>query len=81
MLQVRNVPEQIHRTLKSRAAAEGLSPSDYMLREMRRIAERPTRQELNDRIAAGATLVTCDLRLASATGHGAEIAAVSPEPD
>ena len=46
MIQIRNVPEAIHRTLKARAANEGLSLSDYLLREMRRLTERPTTAEL-----------------------------------
>lgn len=40
-LQIRDVPETIHRELKSRAAALGLSLSDYALSELTRIAERP----------------------------------------
>ncbi len=51
MLQVRNVPEQVHRTLKARAAQAGLSLSDYVLAELRRVAERPTREELIARLA------------------------------
>jgi plasmid stability protein len=51
MLQVRNVPDALHRKLKSRAALEGISLSDYVLRELERIAERPTLKELAERIA------------------------------
>lgn len=50
MLQVRNVPDEIHRTLKARAALAGMSLSEYVLRELRRAAERPTTQELRRRI-------------------------------
>ncbi len=50
-IQVRNVPDTLHRKLKSRAAAEGLSLSDYLLREIEEIAERPTMKELAERIA------------------------------
>lgn len=50
MLQVRNVPDSLHRILKARAALEGLSLSDYVLRELRRTAERPTPEELRRRI-------------------------------
>jgi plasmid stability protein len=46
MIQVRNVPEEVHRTLKVRAAQEGLSLSDYILREISRAAGRPTLDEL-----------------------------------
>ena len=51
MIQIRNVPEQTHRRLKSRAAMEGMSMSDYILRELEHLAARPTLQELRDRIA------------------------------
>lgn len=51
MVQIRNVPDPIHRTLKSRAAREGLSLSDYLLRELRTIAARPTPAELMERLA------------------------------
>lgn len=52
MLQIRNVPEEVHRTLKSRAALAGMSLSEYALAELRRAAERPTREEVLARIAA-----------------------------
>ena len=52
LLQVRNVPDDLHRTLKSRAALAGMSLSDYALAELRRSAERPTREEVLARIAA-----------------------------
>ena len=45
MIQVRNVPAVIHRTLKVRAATAGMSLSDYLLKELREIAERPTLAE------------------------------------
>jgi antitoxin FitA len=51
MIQIRNVPDEIHATLKSRAALDGLSLSDYLLREMKRISERPTPMELRARRA------------------------------
>jgi antitoxin FitA len=41
MIQIRNVPERLHRKLKSRAALEGKSLSDYLLAELRHVAERP----------------------------------------
>lgn len=40
-IQIRNVPEAVHRTLRARAAAAGVSLSDYLLQEIARIAERP----------------------------------------
>jgi plasmid stability protein len=54
MIQVRNVPEAIHRKLKARAALVGMSLSDYLLTEIRRLAERPTLDELRQRLAARA---------------------------
>ena len=49
-IQIRNVPDALHRQLKSRAALAGMSLSDYLLREMRRVAERPTLDELRARV-------------------------------
>ena len=51
-LQIRNVPDDIHRTLKSRSALAGMSLSEYALAELRRAAERPSRDEILARIAA-----------------------------
>lgn len=51
MVQIRNVPDDVHRRLKSRAALAGMSLSDYILSELERSLERPTRQELLDRLA------------------------------
>jgi plasmid stability protein len=50
MIQVRNVPDGLHRTLKARAAMEGMSLSDYLLGEIREIAERPTLAEFRARL-------------------------------
>ncbi|MEX0697774.1 MAG: hypothetical protein WD099_09535 [Dongiaceae bacterium] len=50
MIQIRNVPEGLHRRLKARAALAGMSLSDYLLREIRRVAERPTLDELRARL-------------------------------
>ncbi len=51
MVQVRNVPDELHRTLKARAAMAGMSLSEYLLRELRQVAERPSREELGRRLA------------------------------
>ena len=51
-LQIRNVPEVIHRQLKSRAALEGQSLSEYALGELRRAIQRPTTRELAERVAS-----------------------------
>ena len=50
MIQVRNVPDALHRSLKARAAMAGMSLSDYLLGELREIAERPTLAELRERL-------------------------------
>ena len=50
MIQLRNVPDALHRTLKARAAMAGMSLSDYLLAGIREIAERPTLAELRDRL-------------------------------
>lgn len=52
MIQVRNVPDPLHRRLKSRAALEGLSLSEFLLRELEHVAERPTVRELAERLAS-----------------------------
>jgi antitoxin FitA len=51
MVQIRNVPDDVHRELKARAALEGLSLSDYLLREVRYLLERPTLENLRKRLA------------------------------
>jgi hypothetical protein len=51
MIQLRHVPDDLHRVLKARAALEGVSLSDYLLREIQRLAERPTVRELKLRLA------------------------------
>ena len=49
-IQIRNVPGQLHRRLKARAALSGMSLSDYLLDEISRVAERPTVEELSARL-------------------------------
>ncbi|MDE0161130.1 MAG: toxin-antitoxin system, antitoxin component [Acidimicrobiaceae bacterium] len=51
-LQIRNVPDELHRRLKARAALEGQSLSEYALGELRRAMQHPTRRELVERVAA-----------------------------
>ena len=51
MIQLRNVPDALHRRLKARAALEGMSLSEYLLGEVRRAAERPSLSELRQRLA------------------------------
>jgi antitoxin FitA len=57
MVQIRNVPQALHRRLKSRAALAGMSLSDYLLNEIRQAAERPTIDELRARLRSRAETV------------------------
>jgi antitoxin FitA len=50
MIQLRNVPDSLHRTLKARAAIAGMSLSDYLLAEIRGLADRPTIADLRERL-------------------------------
>lgn len=50
MVQIRNVPDDIHRTMKARAARAGMSLSDYLLGEVRAVAARPTIEEIGERL-------------------------------
>lgn len=50
MIQIRNVPNELHRRLKARAALAGMTLSDYLLHEVRRVAERPSLEELRARL-------------------------------
>jgi len=52
MVQIRNVPDEVHRRLKARAAMEGKSLSELALAELTRSLERPTRRELIERVQA-----------------------------
>jgi hypothetical protein len=52
MIQVRNVPDELHRSLKERAAREGTTMSDLILSELPRLAHRPSPQQLLERIRA-----------------------------
>ena len=45
MIQVRDVPEQVHTVLKARAVRERMSLSDFIKKELERIAERPSMRE------------------------------------
>jgi len=52
LVQIRDVPEPVHRVLKARAAASGMSFSEYLRAVLARTAERPTPDELAARIRA-----------------------------
>lgn len=81
MIQVRRVPEALHRKLKTRAAAAGMSLSDYLLAELRKIAEKPSRAEVLARIASRTPVRTreqaADLlrraRSSLTTNYGSEV--------
>ena len=49
-IQIRNVPDALHRRLKSRAALAGMSLSDYLLNHLRAVADQPTIEELRARL-------------------------------
>jgi plasmid stability protein len=51
MIQLRNVPDALHRRLKARAAMAGMSLSDYLLAEIKEIANKPTMEEFRERLA------------------------------
>lgn len=52
MIQIRNVPDEMHRALKVRAAAEGISLSDYIKRELGEMTSKVSFEEIDARIAA-----------------------------
>ena len=58
LLQIRDVPEDVHRTLKSRAVADGQSLSEYVRGLLARNAARPTPAELAARIEARGAVAT-----------------------
>ncbi|HEY7620629.1 MAG TPA: hypothetical protein VH834_12700 [Solirubrobacteraceae bacterium] len=68
MIQVRNVPDDLHRALKARAAREGTTLSDYILAELPRLANRPSPEQVLARIrsrspvggASAADLITAE---------------------
>ncbi len=60
VVQIRNVPDDIHRTLRSRAAAVGLSLSDYLLAEVVRVAERPPIADVMARAGSRSTGVSTE---------------------
>ena len=54
MIQIRNVPDDVHRVLRTRAAAAGLSLSDFVLQELERVADHPPVADLLARARARA---------------------------
>jgi plasmid stability protein len=68
-VQIRNVPSDLHRELKARAAREGMSLSDYLLRGLRHALDRPSLDEIRKRLS----------RRKSVPPHPAPAAAVRAE--
>jgi antitoxin FitA len=61
MIQIRNVPDDVHRTLKVRAAAEGISLSDYIKRDLEELAKQATIEDVFARARArGSSGVTAE---------------------
>jgi plasmid stability protein len=54
MVQIRNVPLELHRRLKARAAIEGMTMSDFIRRELTKVLETPPRHEVLERVRARA---------------------------
>jgi antitoxin FitA len=50
MIQIRNVPDELYRMLKARAAGAHMSLSDYLLSEIEQIAEKPPLSEMMERL-------------------------------
>jgi plasmid stability protein len=71
LIQIRDVPEDVHRTLKARAAAQGTSLSEYVLREVTRAARTPTPEELDERIRlrSAPAVTTADILAARDAGR------------
>ena len=68
MIQLRNVPDSLHRTLKARAAMAGMSLSEFLLAEIRALAERPTITELRKRLHRRSRVVA-EVSMADAVRH------------
>jgi plasmid stability protein len=49
-VQIRNVPDKVHRILKTRAAQAGMSLSAYLSRELKRVADKPSVEEVLERL-------------------------------
>lgn len=71
LIQIRDVPDDVHRMLKARSAAAGTSLSEYVLRELVRAARTPTPEELDERIRSRppAAVSTADILAARDAGR------------
>jgi len=73
MIQIRNVPDDVHRTLKIRAAGEGLSLSDYIKRDLEDLAKQATLEDVFVRARArGGSGVTSEDIVAIQRAHRGE---------
>jgi hypothetical protein len=70
MIQIRNVPDPLHRRLKAKAAESGLTLSDYLLRLAERDAARPSIAELSERIRLRGTITLPDGAVERALAEG-----------
>ena len=76
MIQIRNVPEDLHRRLKARAAMAGMSLSDYLLKEISAVAERPTMEEMRERLATRSRVETGESAAECNPGHAWPVAVI-----
>jgi antitoxin FitA len=60
-IQIKNVPPDVHRTLRRRAAEAGMSLQEYLLAELTEQARQPTLREIFDRIEREETEGSVDL--------------------
>lgn len=58
MLQIKDVPTEVHRVLKARAALEGVSLTEYARRTLEQTARRPSREELIAELSSIEPVVT-----------------------
>ena len=65
MIQIRNVPDALHGKMKARAAVAGMSLSDYLRAEIERVADRPTVDELRQRLAGRAAVIPSETAAAA----------------
>lgn len=73
MIQIRNVPDEVHRTIKMRAAAEGLSLSDYVKRDLEELAQQATIEDVFARARArGSSGLTAEEIVAIQREHRGE---------
>jgi plasmid stability protein len=60
MIQIRHVPDRLHRRLKARAAAAGMTLSDYLRLELERVAEQLSPADVQERLAQLDPVITTE---------------------